>query len=58
MQKIKKLLLKEKHYVSVESVDDLKHYAKDAGKSQEAIDSITEPKTTYSFMANGVLIKK
>ena len=36
----------------------LKHYAKDAGKSQAAIDSIVEPKVTYSFMANGVLIAK
>lgn len=45
-----------KAYVSVISVDELKHYAKDEGKSQEAIDSITEPEVTYSFMADGVLI--
>jgi hypothetical protein len=36
----------------------LKHYAKDAGKSQAAIDSIIKPETTYSFLADGVLIKK
>lgn len=47
-----------KAFVSVESVDELKHYAKDAGKSQAAIDSIVAPKTTYSFMADGVLIKQ
>jgi hypothetical protein len=47
-----------KAYVSVESIDELKHYAKDEGKSQAAIDSIVAPKTTYSFMADGVLIKK
>ena len=47
-----------KAFVSVISVDELKHYAKDEGKSQEAIDSITEPKVTYSFMADGVLIAK
>lgn len=47
-----------KAYVSVETVEDLKHFAKDAGKSQAAIDSITAPETTYSFMADGVLIKK
>ena len=47
-----------KAFVSVESVDELKHYAKDEGKSQAAIDSIVTPKTTYSFMADGVLIKK
>ncbi|WP_442787654.1 DUF4920 domain-containing protein [Flavobacterium suncheonense] len=47
-----------KAFVSVESVEEQKHYAKDAGKSQAAIDSITEPKITYSFMADGVLISK
>jgi len=47
-----------KAFISVESVDELKHYAKDAGKSQAAIDSITEPKVSYSFLSNGVLIKE
>ncbi|MFY7742832.1 MAG: DUF4920 domain-containing protein [Flavobacterium sp.] len=47
-----------KAYISVETVDELKHYAKDAGKSQAAIDSITEPKVSYSFLSNGVLIKE
>jgi hypothetical protein len=52
------VIVKGKAYVSIESVDELKHYAKDAGKSKAAIDSIVNPKTTYSFMAEGVLIKK
>lgn len=47
-----------KAFISVESVEELKHYAKDEGKSQAAIDSIIAPKTNYSFLANGVLIKK
>lgn len=47
-----------KAYISVESVNDLKHYAKDAGKTQEEIDAITEPRITYAFMADGVLIKE
>jgi hypothetical protein len=47
-----------KAFVSVETVEELKHYAKDAGKSQAAIDSITEPKISYSFLSNGVLIKE
>lgn len=47
-----------KAFISVETVDELKHYAKDAGKSQEAIDSITEPKVSYSFLSDGVLIKE
>jgi hypothetical protein len=54
----KEVIVNGKAFVSVESVNDLKHYAKDAGKSQAAIDSIVEPKVTYSFMANGVLIAK
>lgn len=47
-----------KAFISIETVAELKHYAKDAGKSQAAIDSILVPKTNYSFMANGVLIKQ
>jgi len=54
----KDVIVNGKAFVSIESVDVLKHYAKDAGKSQAAIDSITEPKVTYSFMADGVLIEK
>ena len=54
----KEVVVNGKAFVSVESVDVLKHYAKDAGKSQAAIDSIVEPKVTYSFMADGVLIAK
>lgn len=54
----------ENHYAIVEgkafieevSIDELKHYAKDEGKSQQAIDSIVEPKRTLRFIANGVLI--
>lgn len=47
-----------KAFVSEISVAELKHYAKDGGKSQEEIDQITEPEITYGFMADGVLIKK
>ena len=54
----KEAIVNGKAFVSMESVEDLRHYAKDAGKSQEAIDSITEPKVTYSFLADGVLIAK
>lgn len=45
-------------YKSETSVDELKHYAKDAGKSEEEIAAITAPKTEYTFMADGVLLKK
>lgn len=47
-----------KAFVEVTSINDLKEYAKDAGKSKAAIDSIVAPETNYSFMADGVLIKK
>ncbi|EIA07893.1 DUF4920 domain-containing protein [Flavobacterium frigoris] len=52
------VVISGKAYVSVETVEDLKHYAKDGGKSQAAIDSIVAPKTKYSLMADGVLIRK
>lgn len=54
----KEAIVNGKAYVSMVSIEDLKHYAKDAGKSQEAIDSIVAPKVTYSLMADGVLIAK
>lgn len=37
-------------------VATLRHYAEDAGKSQEEIDAITEPKEEIEFVANGVVI--
>jgi hypothetical protein len=52
------VIVNGKAFVSIETVEELKHYAKDEGKSQAAIDSIVSPKTNYSFMADGVLIKK
>lgn len=45
-------------YLDVISVDELKHYAKDGGKSEAEIAKITEPKITYAFQADGVLIEK
>jgi hypothetical protein len=44
-------------YMETMSVDDLKHYAEDAGKTQEEIDAITEPETKLSFVADGVIVK-
>ncbi|MEO8108438.1 MAG: DUF4920 domain-containing protein [Ginsengibacter sp.] len=38
------------------SVAMLKHYAKDAGKTDEEIDKITEPKDEIVFTAAGVLV--
>lgn len=47
-----------KAFVSEISVAQLKHYAKDGGKSEAEIAKITEPKRTYGFLADGVLISK
>jgi hypothetical protein len=43
-------------YRMTESVEELQHYAKDAGKSEDEIAMITEPKTTYTFIASGVIL--
>ncbi len=51
------VIVSGKAYVNVVSVDELKHYAKDGGKSEAEIAQITEPKITYSFMADGVSIQ-
>lgn len=39
------------------SVDDLRHYAEDAGKSKEEIAAITEPEQSLSFIATGVYVE-
>lgn len=38
-------------------VDELKHIAEDAGKSQKEIDAITESTEDLTFVAKGVIIK-
>ncbi len=38
------------------SVDEQKHYAEDAKKSQAEIDAITEPKEEIRFMASGIKV--
>ncbi len=37
-------------------IEELRHYAEDAGKSKEEIMAITEPKEEYHMMASGVVI--
>lgn len=51
------VIVNGKAFVQETSVDELKHYAEDAGKSKEEIAEITEPKKTLSFVADGVLLK-
>lgn len=52
------VLVNGKVYVEETSVEDLKHYALDGGKSQEEIDAILAPELSYNFMSTGVLIPK
>ena len=40
----------------VTSVDELRHYAEDEGKSKEEIEAITEPVEELKFMASGVIV--
>ena len=40
----------------ITSVEDLKHFAHDANKSQKEIDAITEPKKEIVLTASGILV--
>ena len=44
-------------YRETTSVEELRHYAEDEGKSKEEIEKITEPQVELKFMASGVLIQ-
>ncbi|GAA4815855.1 DUF4920 domain-containing protein [Litoribaculum gwangyangense] len=54
----KEVIINGKAFVNEVPVEELRHYAEDAGKSKEEIAQITESKKTYSFEADGVLIKQ
>ena len=43
-------------FLDTVSVEELQHYAADAGKSEVEIKAITEPEYTLGFTADGVLI--
>lgn len=51
-------VIKGMAYKGETTVQELRHYAEDAGKTQEEIDAITEPKIEYTFIADGVYLKK
>lgn len=50
------IIVNGKAYVEEMSVEDQRHYAEDGGQSAEEIATITEPKRTLAFEADGVLI--
>lgn len=51
------VVMKGKAYMEETTVEELRHYAEDEGKSKEEIEAITEPERELKFMATGVKIK-
>ena len=56
--KDREVIVEGKAYVTETSVNELRHYAEDAGKSKEEIAKITESKREFAFEAHGVLMKE
>jgi hypothetical protein len=52
----RKVIMDGYAFVEETPVDELRHYAEDAGKSQEEIEAITESKKETKFLASGVLL--
>ena len=50
------VIMQGKAFVAEVSVDEQRHYAEDAGKTQEEVLAITTPKKTLSFESSGVLV--
>ena len=54
----REVIVEGKAYKEETTVEELKHYAEDEGKSPEEIAAITEPITEKKFMATGVILVK
>lgn len=52
----KTVLMEGEAYKELTSVEEQRHYAEDAKKSQAEIESITEPKEKFRFTANNILV--
>lgn len=52
------VVMEGKAYREVTSVEELRHYAEDEGKTPEEIEAITDPVEELKFMASGVILKK
>ena len=50
----RQVIMNGKAYYQETSVDELRHYAEDAGKSADEIAMITKPKRELRFLADGV----
>jgi len=53
----KEVIINGKAFVNEVPVEEQRHYAEDGGATPEEIAKITKPKKTYSFLADGVLLK-
>ena len=53
----KKIVVEGVFNIDTTSVQELRHYAEDAGESYEDIQSIVNPKIEYTMIANGVMIR-
>ncbi len=51
------VVMKGVGYREITTVDELRHYAEDEGKSKEEIETITEPVVELKFMASGVILE-
>jgi len=54
----KEVIVNGKAFISEVSVEEQRHYAEDAGKSNDEIAAITKVEKTLSFEADGVLLKE
>jgi len=54
----KEVIVNGKAFISEVSVEEQRHYAEDAGKTEDEIAAITEVEKTLSFEADGVLLKE
>ena len=52
-----KAIINGKMSIETLSVELLRHYAEDAGKSKDEIEKITKPEVSLTFLADGVFIE-
>lgn len=53
----REVVINGKAYIKEISVEEQRHYAKDVGKTEDELKAIVNPKRTYMFEADGVLLK-
>ena len=53
----KTVVIEGKAVINTTSVEELRHYAEDGGKSKVEIEQITEAKKELAFEADGVIVK-